>query len=132
MEDVLIVGIVFYTLYKIIEIAVLQKERRLMISRMHEVSPEMMKTNLSSLQTAQSNKFQNNPFLMLRMGALSLGVGIGWILGSAIYENRRSFTTENISRNPTCLAMICLCAGIALIVVYIIEQKAIKEAKKGK
>jgi len=132
MEDILITGIVFFAIYKTIELLVLQKERKLMISRLNEVSPEMMQTNLSSLQAAQKNKFQNNPFFMLRLGALSLGVGIGWILGSVLFEIRQNFPGENFSWNSTCMAMICLCAGIALIVVYIIEQKAIKEAKKEK
>ena len=135
MDGIFIVGIVFYTIYKIIELAMLQKERKLMISKLNEISPEMMQTNLSSLQSAQNAKFQNNPFFMLRLGVLSLGVGIGWILGWVFYIWMKSCesTAEHLhDLDSVFIASVALCAGIALVVVYLIEQKAIKEAKKGK
>ena len=130
MEAVLIVGIVFYTIYKVIEIGVLQKERKLMISRMQAISPEMLQANLGSLQAAQSNKFRSNPFLMLRLGALALGIGFGWILGLILVQPNLGIEFGWGEKDSVFIATTAFCAGIALIVVYIIEQKAIKEAKK--
>ena len=130
MEGIFIVGIVFYTIYKVIELAVLQKERKLMISKMNEISPEMMQTNLGSLQAAQNNKIQNNPFLMLRLGALALGIGFGWILGLILIQPNLGIEFGWGEKDSVFIATTAFCAGIALIVVYIIEQKAIKEAKK--
>jgi hypothetical protein len=133
MESIFIVGIVFYTIYKVIEIAVLQKERRLMISRLNEVSPEMMQANLGSLQAAQNNKIRNNPFLMLRLGALALGIGFGWILGLILVQPNTGIVFNwDSERDSVFIATTAFCAGIALLIVYIIEQKAIKEAKKEK
>ena len=131
MEDVLITSIVFFAIYKTIELLVLQKERKLMISRMNAISPEMMQSNLGSLQAAQSNKFRNNPFLMLRLGAVALGVGFGWIIGLILAQPNLGIEFGRGEKDSVFIATTAFCAGIALIIVYIIEQKAIKDAKKG-
>jgi len=131
MESVLTTGIVFFAIYKTIELLVLQKERRLMISRLNEVSPEMMQANLGSLQVAQSKKLQGNPFLMLRLGAVALGVGFGWILGLILVQPNTGIVFNwNSERDSVFIATTAFCAGIALLIVYIIEQKAIKATKK--
>ncbi|MCL2245669.1 MAG: hypothetical protein FWC10_00940 [Lentimicrobiaceae bacterium] len=130
MEDALIVGIVFYTTYKLLELCLLHKERKLMFLKMNELSPEMMQSKLSSLQSVQKNKFQNNPFFMLRLGAVALSIGLGWIFASILYEVHRNLTGRYFDWDSACLATISFCVGIALIIVYLIERKAFKESKK--
>jgi len=132
MQDVLVVGIVFFSIYKIIELVVLQKERKFMVEKMTHISPELLQSNMGSMQTSQNSKFLRNPFIMLRLGACSLGVGIGWILGRLLYEvMKQSGADMRGELDSTILASVALFAGIALIVVYLIERKALKESKKG-
>ena len=129
MESILVPAIVFYFIYKTIELFVRQKERKLLIERMAQASPETLQSHLNPISVVP----KGNQFLMLRMGALSLGVGIGWILGRLFYEMMRQNYGSGMRNelDSTIIATIALCAGIALIIVYLIEKKAVKEAKEG-
>jgi len=128
MESILVPAIVFYFIYKTIELFVRQKERKLLIERMAQASPETLQSHLNPISVVP----KGNQFLMLRMGALSLGVGIGWILGRLFYEMMRQNYGSGMRNelDSTIIATIALCAGIALIIVYLIEKKAVKEAKE--
>jgi len=138
MDSVLIVGVVFYAIYKVIELFVLQSERRMMIRKMSEVSPEMLQNNINSVKVAQKDQSKSNQFLMLRLGGLALGIGAGWLLG--MYLNSVQFDISNLTdwnyrttmsdmMNSTVIASTALCAGIAMIIVYLIERKAYKNIK---
>ena len=143
MEGIFICGIVFFAIYKIIELFVQQKERKLMINKLSEVSPEMMQTNINSLKIAQNTQSQSGQFLMLRLGGVALGIGAGWILGWVLNFTQLNFSeiyaNGNVSyrwkmesmMDSTYIATTALCTGIALIIVYLIERKAYKEAKKA-
>jgi len=126
MENVLTVGIVFFTIYKTIELFVRQKERRLMVEKMTQISPELLQSNISSLQAAPKSNFLSNQFLMLRLGAVAFGIGAGWLLGLII---KLMCDLSWSDEGSVYVAGVSFCAGIALIIVYLIEQKAYKEAK---
>jgi hypothetical protein len=137
MEGILICGIIFFTTYKIIELFVLQRGRRQILQKMSEISPEMLQQNVNSFNAFQNDGSRSNQFLMLRLGGLALGISAGWILGW--YLNSTQFNMhENLSFyqqdmiNSTTVATTAFCTGIALIIVYLIERKAYKEAKKEK
>jgi hypothetical protein len=136
MEGILICGIVFYATYKIIELFVLQRGRRQMLQKMSEISPEMLQQNMNSFNAFQNDGSKSSQFLMLRLGGLALGIGTGWILGwylnctqFNIHENLSFYQRDMI--DSTYIATTALCTGIALIIVYLIERKAYKDAKKG-
>jgi di/tricarboxylate transporter len=130
MSDIIIIGIVFFSIYKTIELFVLQRERKLMIEKMGEIPTEMLQSNISSLQSAQKSKFQNNHFLMLRLGVVAIAVGIGWILGNILNEIQMGLSNNHWGWDSTLIATVSLCVGIALIIVYFIERHAAKEVKK--
>jgi len=132
MNAVFIVGIIFFTFYKIIELLVLHRGRKLMIDKMNQISPEGLQTNLNSLHAVQSSKVQGSQFSSLRWGAIAMGVGIGWLVGwllniqiqyeySEICNHHYSYSSASII-----IATTALFAGIALIIVYFIERKAYK------
>ena len=130
MQEVFIVGIVFFSIYKIIELFVKLSEHKRMIEKMGQVSPEMLQSNLNSLQTSQINIFKGNQFLSLRLGAVAIGIGFGWILGLMMKSNMsgvRGYGYEDL--DSVLIATTALCTGIALIIVYFVERKAYKEAK---
>ena len=133
MENVLTVGIVFFAIYKTIELFVRQKERRLMIEKMSEISPEALQSNIASLQIAQKSGLAGYQFFSLRWAALLIGGSIGWPLGlivNSIMENN-NLDMGYDAYQLTFVASIAFCAGIALLIVYLIERKAYKDAKKG-
>ena len=130
MQEVFIVGIVFFSIYKIIELFVKLSERKRMIEKMGQVSPEMLQSNLNSLQASQISNFKGNQFLSLRLGAVAIGIGLGWILGLMMKPNMYGISGYGYNDfDSATLATTALCAGIALIIVYFIERKAYKEAK---
>jgi hypothetical protein len=131
MQDAIIVGIVFFSIYKIIELFVKQRERKLLIDKMSQVSPESLQSNINSLQTTSNSIFQRNQFLPLRLGAVAIGVGFGWMLGGLLYEvQKQNYSNQWQDFDSTIIATIALCAGIALIIVYFIERRAAKGSKK--
>jgi hypothetical protein len=94
---------------------------------MSQVSPEMLQSNINLLQTTQFNNFKGNQFFSLRFGAVAIGIGLGWILGLWL----KSYMLEMKSwgwneRDSALVATTALCTGIALIIVYLIERKAVK------
>ncbi|MCL2289818.1 MAG: hypothetical protein FWC34_03825 [Bacteroidetes bacterium] len=132
MDAVLICGIVFYALYKIIELFVRQKERRLMVEKLGEISPEVMRTNAELLGTVQMNGLKGNQFFTLRWAALLIGAGVGWFLGWVLFsvlKNQNLYVSYD-TYSLTLVASTAICAGIALLIVYLIERKAYKERKK--
>lgn len=136
MEGIFVCGIVFFATYKIIELFVFQRERRLLITKMSEISPEMLQNNINSIKIAQNEQPKSSQFLMLRLGGLALGIGAGWVLG--ILLNSLQFDISYVEKsfyyrdmmNSTYIASTALCTGIAMITVYLIERKAYKPAKK--
>jgi hypothetical protein len=131
MEGIFISGIVFFFVYKIVELAVRQKERRLMVEKMTEISPEMLQTNINSMKSIQNDSLISIKFLPLRWGALVLGVGTGWLLGEIIYLILRNNVEYYMHYNSAIISLTAICAGVALIIVYLIERKLVKEAKSG-
>jgi hypothetical protein len=135
MDGIFICGIVFYAIFKIIELFVRQKERKLMIAKMSELSPEMLQSQVNSLQSATDYKLSGNHFSMLRLGGLALGIGAGWILGWVLYWIQASYVAtlemqyRHVNLESSLIASASLCAGIALIIVYLIERKAIMKSK---
>jgi hypothetical protein len=128
--DAVIVGIVFLSIYKIIELFVRLSERRQMINKMGQVTPEMLQSNINSLHAAEIKKFHGNQFLPLRLGAAAIGIGFGWILGLWIRANMSVVQGYGYSDlDSVLIATTALCAGIALIIVYFIERKAVKGTK---
>jgi hypothetical protein len=137
MEDiivpVLVPGIVFYFVYKTIELFVRQKERRLMIEKASEISPEALQSNIASLQIVPKSGLAGYPFFSLRWAALLIGGSLGWPLGltvNSIMQNS-NFDMGYDAYQLTFVASIAFCAGIAMLIVYLIEWKAYKDAKKG-
>jgi hypothetical protein len=130
MQEAIITGIVFFSFYKIIELFVRLRERRLMIDKMSQVSPETLQTNINSLQTVQKDNFQRNQFVPLRLGAAAIGIGVGLLIGVIIKGNMLQLDIYRYQDTESALiATTALCAGIALIIVYFIERKVYKEAK---
>ena len=138
MESIFVTGIVFFFIYKIVELFVRQKERRLMVEKMTEISPEMLQQNINSMKSIQNDSLMGRKFSTLRWGALLLGVGFGWLLSWILYLSQTDYVNslrwgfeKEAFQNSMMISTTVLCAGIALIVVHFIERKAYKEAKKA-
>jgi hypothetical protein len=127
-EEVLIVGIVFFSIYKVIELLVFQRSRKHLIDKMSQFSPEALQSNLSSFQVAMNEKNRGNGFSPLRWGTLALGVGLGWLIGEMVYLIQYNYAEyRSMGQESAIISTIAICAGISLIVVYFIERKALKK-----
>ena len=137
MEPIFVTGIVFFFVYKIVELFVRQKERRLMLEKMTEIPPEMLQQNINSMKSIQNDSLMGRKFSTLRWGVLLLGVGFGWLLGWILYLSQTDYVStlngwdKDTFQSSVMISTTVLCAGIALIIVYFIERKAYKEAKKA-
>ena len=125
MEGIVITGIVFYFVYKIIEFSTLQKNRKHFIDKMSQVSPETLQSNINLLNDTQGDLSKGNRFSSLRWGVLALGVGLGWFIGDIIHLYSHS------SHDATIISTTAIFVGIALIVVYGIERKELKKTKSS-
>ena len=130
MEGIIITGIVFFFVYKVIEFSVLQNNRKHLINRMSQISPETFQSNINALNDAQNSKSNGNRFSSLRWGVLALSVGLGWFLGELMYWEAYN-VGHHISRESMIIPPTAIFAGIALIVVYFIEKKDFKKTKSG-
>jgi hypothetical protein len=105
----------------------MQKNRKHLIEKMSQISPEALEANINSLNVTLNDKSKGNRFSSLRWGVLLFSIGLGWILGWVL------ITTCNIqwdSIESAYVSTITLCAGVALIVVYFIERNAYKVKKE--
>lgn len=128
MEEVLIITIIFVTIYKVIEIFVRKKERLMLIEK------------LDKLDLSKESKFDlgklfgsNNNFLnVLSVSCLILGVGLGILIGylivslsgltPTIYGERPSFyVREQITVIYASTSL--LFGGIGLLTSYFIGKK---------
>jgi hypothetical protein len=124
MNDILITGIVFFSIYKIIELSVMQRNRKHLIEKMSQISPEALESNINSLNVTLNDKSKGNRFSSLRWGALLFSVGLGWLVGEVIYHD------ANMDHDSAVISTTAICAGIALIVVYFNERNAYKVKKE--
>jgi ABC-type antimicrobial peptide transport system permease subunit len=61
-----------------------------------------------------------------------IGAGIGWFLGWLIFSALKNYNLDirYETYGLTIASAVAICAGIALLIVYLIERKAYKERKK--
>lgn len=119
MANVLTVAVIFYFLYKIIELFIHRKERLLLVDKIEKIGQI---GNINSIQDLR-NLFMNTQdarkkFWSLRWGLLLTGVGLGMVVGyllATYIDSRLGF--EEIE-----IASAFLFGGIALAISFIVER----------
>lgn len=127
----LIVVIVFYFVYKMIELLTHRKERILMVERFSEIST-LQTADLSNLFSTSKS---NGKFIALRFGAAFLGVGAGLLFALLIgictgyvnvpYEDSMYRQARNIMEIMYGASTFLFC-GLALLGCFIAEHKISK------
>jgi predicted MFS family arabinose efflux permease len=102
LVPIFIVGIIFWTLYAIIQLVVRRKERVMLIEKGMS-APEMKPETLS--------------FSSLKFGLLFIGIGAGALIGNIL-----SVTTA-LDTDVAYFSMIFLFGGLALIISHFLEKK---------
>lgn len=125
LEAPLVLLIIFYFFYKILQLYATRRERILLIEKLSELPPE-------GLPTLPLNDFsiapRYNHMQALRWGLLILGCGFGLLVGYFVAIG----LNNSLIKNPGALGeySIILCApvllfgGIGLIISYIIESRS--------
>ncbi len=123
-----IVGIVFYSLYKVIELLVRRKERILMIEKIQDISS----ANDVNLNKIFGDVSSIGNFVALRFGAAFLGIGLGLLIGFIVDTSFvLNGASELVHRSTIATiygASTLLFGGIALILCFIYEQKCRKNS----
>lgn len=107
---IMIVGIIFATIYGLFFLFVRRRERLSLIEKGMDVS-------------AFTPKNINTSYISLRFGMLFIGVGLGVLLGNILTA------TTNLNEEVAYFSMVFLGGGIALVANYLIEKKE-KESRE--
>ncbi len=126
LTAILVPAVVFYFLYKIIELSVRKKERLLIIEKWQAGSTPMPPIDLTP---------KSNGNLMLRVAGITIGVAVGLLVGILITFYMRIAINEMNAMNPDMhlnpnafsslftSASTLLFGGIGALVVFFIERK---------
>lgn len=132
LEPVFITAIVFYGIYKLVELFVRRGERIKLIDKLTELPPDLLAEKLPVFNALRTDTFipdgSSSRFIALRWGAFLLGLGLGSICGGITRLN------VNVSGDwyvSTTLQTGCLLIGgaLGLLVAFVIEYK-LREKKR--
>lgn len=118
--------IIFGTIYKVFELYVRKEERKLIINKIEEIKGvDLSETNLDM------GNNRGNRFLSLRIGMLVFGIGLGCIISVLLMvmllPRLNQLTNPYYGKEILSSSCICLFGGLALVISYIIEQKALRK-----
>ena len=129
IENPLILFIIFGAFYLIIELFARRSERKMLISKLSELSPEDAKKietpylGVRFERIRECTKYSS----AFRWGMAFLGIGLGLFVGFYLnyYYDQNDYDTRSVIYG----ACVCLFGGLALVLSYFIERKI--EAKKN-
>ena len=129
----IVCAIVFYYIYKIIELFVKKKERMTIIEKFSSgIDPEILQTPMYKPLI----KNENNSIWSIRSGLLLLGVGLGLTLAVIFHLSgipRVAGTQEYYDYQNTVSilypAFAIIFGGLGLVIAYFIERKDNKKAE---
>jgi hypothetical protein len=102
ISNVLIVAVIFATLYGVIKLLVRKKERLAMIEKGNNL-PEL-----------KSDEFS---FSTLKFGIFFTGIGLGVLVANIL------IVTTSLDKEVAYFAMIFLFGGISLVIAHLFERK---------
>jgi CBS domain containing-hemolysin-like protein len=102
ISNVLIVAVIFATLYGVTRLIIRRKERLTMIEK-GSVMPEMKDENFS--------------FSTLKFGTLFTGIGLGVLVANILT------VSTDLDKEVAYFSMVFLFGGISLIITHLIERK---------
>lgn len=129
-----VVGIVFYGVYKLFELFVCKNERLKIIDKLGD---KFSANDISGKMTLPSYKRSDFSFSTLKGGFLMLGIGLGLLIGFFICTmSSRSYLSGNADWSAQQIfgivygACVLLFGGLGLLVAFIIEMKLSKKDRK--
>ena len=117
MEAIIIVPVVFFTFYLIIELLVHRRERLMMIDKLSQ-------NQLLDLSKLNMFKGLNMGFSGLKLGCLLCGLGLGFLLAyvlSFVLLDNMKADYFHVDRTLS-MACVLIFGGLGLIVAYFIER----------
>lgn len=126
LSAVLIVGIVFFAIYKIFDLFVKRKERILFTEKISEIG----NTNSEQLsQIIHELKSEGCRFISLRLGSILLGVGLGsfcaYLLVYSLNKEYTNMSNYGVEMLISTIYGSCILffGGLSLLVSFWIENK---------
>lgn len=126
-----VVGIIFYGVYKLFELFVCKNERLKIIDKLGD---KLSSSDISGKMILPSYKRSDFSFSTLKGGCLMLGIGLGLLVGFFIclmtsLLNNTDWGLEQIF-GIVYGACVLLFGGAGLLVAFLIEMKLSKKEKK--
>lgn len=121
LTPILITGIVFLVIYKVIYILATRKERILFVEKLNQLNG--ISVDPASLQALRSIPgFDNgSTFSALRWGAAALGAGLGLLTGVLICRSMGYLSLYDKSAGVIMGSSLFIFTGIALVVAFAVE-----------
>lgn len=120
LTSVLVTAIVFYGIFKIIELFVRRGERMKLIDKITELPADRV-ADLNILRTTELPAFATDVagsrFLTLRWGCFAMGVGLGLIL-STLSDFQSGHWAARTTAQSGC---VLLFGGLGLLLAFIVE-----------
>jgi hypothetical protein len=120
-----VVGIIFYTIYRIFELLVRRKERQMFIDKLdpEKLSGKMELPDFSDAKTAPS-------FGALKWGCLLLGLGLGLLVGLMLnivflrdIQGMEDWTQIYRAYSVAYGSSVLIFGGLGLLTAFLIEHK---------
>lgn len=129
-----VVGIVFYGVYKLFELFVCKNERLKIIDKLGD---KLSSSDISGKVILPSYKRSDFSFSTLKGGFLMLGIGLGLLVGFFICAmSSHSYLSDHVNWNAREAwgivygACVLFFGGLGLLIAFIIEMKLNKNGTK--
>ena len=115
LEDVLTVSVVFFVIYKTIEVLAHRRERRMMVEAFAR-NPELYRERSGSFRM----EILRDVYGVLRPCGFFIGLGIGFLVSWLIMpENKDSYGEY---AEMVVFALLCICGGLGMLGVFFAER----------
>lgn len=131
LVPVLIMGILTYGVYAIIELYARRNERMAIIEKLaNGLEPEKLKLQMKSFMSKENNSWA------IKIGCLLLGIGLGVALVAILELSLRASGADYKEVYQPLGAMYpaaaALFGGLGLVIAYLIERKYLREDRNDK
>lgn len=129
ITPIFVVGIIFWTIYKVFDLFVRRRERLMLIEKINlETSGNLDINKISNLLNPDNQS--DSRFTALKFGLLAVGLGLGLFIATLIINNEPEIINLWFMRSSLYGSLSLLGGGLGLVIAFIIEIIMRKSERK--